>query len=309
MGRLIAVCVSGQKGERKKNIGQGLLVANWGLEGDAHAQTGHRQVSLLAVESIAKMVEKGLAVGPGDFAENLTTEGIDLPVLPIGTVIRIGKRALGIVSQIGKECHNRCAIYYQAGDCVMPREGIFIRVVEGGEVAVGDLIEVVPAVRVGIVTCSDRGYRGERTDISGSIIRTMVEEMGWQVVDYAIVPDERERIIEKLIDMVDNRKLDLVLTTGGTGFSPRDVTPEATQIVLQRSAPGIAEVMRAESMKITPLGMLSRGVAGIRRHSLIINLPGSSKAVRECLQAIQPALPHALEILRGGVQECGERDL
>ena len=143
MGKILAVCISEHKGERKKNIGQGVLVENHGLEGDAHAGDWHRQVSLLAMESIKKMQEKGLDVGPGDFAENLTTEGIDLVSLPIGTKLKIGEQALGEVTQIGKKCHNRCAIYYQAGDCVMPREGIFIRVLQGGPVKVDDRIEVI----------------------------------------------------------------------------------------------------------------------------------------------------------------------
>lgn len=143
MGKIIAVCTSENKGERKKNNGQGMLVEGHGLEGDAHAGDWHRQVSLLATESIKKMQDKGLDVGPGDFAENLTTEGIELVSLPIGTKLRIGEEALGEVTQIGKKCHNRCAIYYQAGDCVMPREGIFIRILQGGQVRVGDIIEVV----------------------------------------------------------------------------------------------------------------------------------------------------------------------
>jgi MOSC domain-containing protein YiiM len=120
-----------------------MLIANHGLEGDAHAGSWHRQVSLLAMESITKMQAKGLQVGPGDFAENLTTEGIDLVSLPVGTKLRIGDRVLAEVTQIGKECHSRCAIYRQAGDCVMPREGIFVAILEGGPVQVGDRIEVI----------------------------------------------------------------------------------------------------------------------------------------------------------------------
>ncbi len=143
MGRIVAVCTSSRKGERKTNVGQGMLIENFGLEGDAHAGPWHRQVSLLALESIKKMQEQGLGVGPGDFAENITTEGIELVNLPVGTKIRLGEHALGEVTQIGKECHTRCAIYYQAGDCVMPREGIFIRVLKGGPVKVGDPIEVL----------------------------------------------------------------------------------------------------------------------------------------------------------------------
>ncbi|WP_371381547.1 MOSC domain-containing protein [Sporomusa aerivorans] len=144
-GKIVAVCTSKNKGERKKNVGQAKLLVGLGLEGDAHAGFQHRQVSLLALESIEKMRNMGLDVHPGDFAENLTTEGLILPVLPIGTKLRIGE-ALLEVSQIGKECHTRCNIYYQAGDCVMPKEGIFAIVITGGKVANGDAIEVIENV-------------------------------------------------------------------------------------------------------------------------------------------------------------------
>jgi MOSC domain-containing protein YiiM len=143
--RIVAVCTSVNKGERKKNVGCGRMLVGLGIEGDAHAGFRHRQVSLLALESIEKMRALGLTVGPGDFAENLTTENIDLVSLPIGTRLKIGETVLE-VSQIGKECHNRCAIYYQAGDCVMPKEGIFAIVVTGGMVNVGDAIEVLESV-------------------------------------------------------------------------------------------------------------------------------------------------------------------
>jgi MOSC domain-containing protein YiiM len=142
-GEIIAVCTSAHKGERKTDVGAGLLVQGFGLEGDGHGGDWHRQVSLLATESIAKMQAAGLAVGPGDFAENLTTRGLDLCGLPVGTRLRVGATALLEISQIGKICHERCAIFYQAGDCVMPREGIFAVVLEGGPVARGDRIEVV----------------------------------------------------------------------------------------------------------------------------------------------------------------------
>lgn len=141
-GEVVAVCTSEKKGMRKKNIGKGELIEGFGLKGDAHGGDWHRQVSLLAVESIEKMQKKGLEVGPGDFAENITTKGLDLVNLPVGTRLRVNG-ALMEVTQIGKECHSRCAIYYQAGDCVMPREGIFVRVLKGGPVQVGDIVEVV----------------------------------------------------------------------------------------------------------------------------------------------------------------------
>jgi MOSC domain-containing protein YiiM len=144
-GRIIAVCTSKNKGERKKNVGEANLLVGLGLEGDGHAGFKHRQVSLLALESIEKMRQKGLDVHPGDFAENLTTEGLNLPSLPIGTKLKIGE-VLMEVSQIGKECHKPCSIYYQAGDCVMPKEGIFAIVVTGGRVANGDTLEVIENV-------------------------------------------------------------------------------------------------------------------------------------------------------------------
>jgi len=141
MASVVAVSVSKKKGMRKANVESARLIEDFGIEGDAHASSDwHRQVSLLAIESIDKMRKAGLDVGPGDFAENITTEGIDLVSLPIGTKIRIGE-AEGEVSQIGKECHDRCAIYKQAGDCVMPREGIFIKVLKGGVIAPGDEVE------------------------------------------------------------------------------------------------------------------------------------------------------------------------
>lgn len=141
-GKIVAVCTSAHKGERKKNVGKAKLLTGLGLEGDAHAGFAHRQVSLLALESIEKMRKMGLDVGPGDFAENITTENLELVTLPIGTKLKIGEVLLE-VSQIGKECHTRCAIYYQAGDCVMPKEGIFAIVLTDGIVSVGDTIEVL----------------------------------------------------------------------------------------------------------------------------------------------------------------------
>ncbi len=142
-GSIVSINISDKKGERKKPVDEVKIGENFGIEGDAHASSDwHRQVSLLALESIQKMQAMGLKVSPGDFAENLTTEGLDLIALPIGTRIRIGNDVIGEVSQIGKECHTRCAIYYEAGDCVMPKEGIFIRILKGGVIRKGDKIDV-----------------------------------------------------------------------------------------------------------------------------------------------------------------------
>ncbi|MEW6613866.1 MAG: MOSC domain-containing protein [Thermodesulfobacteriota bacterium] len=142
-GRVIAVCISKDKGTRKENINRGKVIKGFGFEGDAHAGNWHRQVSLLSIESIQKMREKGLDVGPGDFAENITTQGIDLLKLPIGTKLTVGKHALLEVTQIGKVCHTRCAIFYEAGDCVMPKEGIFARILTDGIIEIKDEIKVV----------------------------------------------------------------------------------------------------------------------------------------------------------------------
>lgn len=142
-GKIVSINISEKKGVRKKAVEEVNIIENTGIEGDAHASSEwHRQVSLLALESIKKIQAMGLDVKPGDFAENITTEGVDLLSLPMGTRMRIGKDVIGEVSQIGKECHTRCAIYYQAGDCVMPKEGIFIKVLKGGKIKVGDAIEV-----------------------------------------------------------------------------------------------------------------------------------------------------------------------
>ncbi|MBE0466840.1 MAG: MogA/MoaB family molybdenum cofactor biosynthesis protein [Candidatus Desulforudis sp.] len=156
---------------------------------------------------------------------------------------------------------------------------------------------------VAVVTVSDRGARGERVDESGRTIAEIVTDQGWEVRDTRIVSDNIEVIIETLVELCD-RKINLVLTTGGTGFALRDNTPEATLAVVERQVPGLAEAMRAETSKKTPRAMLSRAVAGIRKRSLIVNLPGSPKAVRECLDAILPVLPHGLEILTGRAHEC-----
>lgn len=153
-------------------------------------------------------------------------------------------------------------------------------------------------IRFAVLTISDRSSRHERPDASGPALVEAGKQQGWVLVEYHIVPDEKDQIQEKLIGWCDGNSIDLILTTGGTGFSPRDVTPEATMAIVERPTPGLAEAMRQESLKITPHAMLSRAAAGIRRRTLIVNFPGSPKAAMENLRTLLPVLPHAVELLR-----------
>lgn len=157
--------------------------------------------------------------------------------------------------------------------------------------------------RVGVVTVSDKGSTGQREDRSGPEIVRLVEAAGGRVVTAKVIPDDRAMITGLLLALADSGEVDLVLTTGGTGFSPRDVTPEATRAVIEREAPGIAEALRAASMQKTPMAMLSRGVAGLRKRTLIVNLPGSPRAVAECLEVLLPVVPHAVETLQASVEQ------
>lgn len=160
--------------------------------------------------------------------------------------------------------------------------------------------------RAAVITISDKGSKGERIDTSGPALVKILEADGWNVIYTSIIPDDTETIKSELTKCSDELNTALILTTGGTGFSPRDVTPEATLAVIEREVRGIPEAMRAESMKITPMGCLSRAVSGIRKSSLIINLPGSEKAARECFSAVKPAVNHGTEMLSGKTQDCGQ---
>ena len=163
-------------------------------------------------------------------------------------------------------------------------------------------------IKVGILTISDKGSRGEREDLSGKVIEEVVKKINGEVKYYQIIPDEKDIIQEELVKAVDNLHLDLILTTGGTGLGKRDVTPEATLAIIEKEVPGISEIIRSESFKKTNRAILSRGVAGIRKESLIINLPGSPKGVRESLEIVLEALSHGIEILKGQATECGRND-
>ena len=309
MGKVIAVCISEKKGTQKKEVKEVRLVEDWGIEQDAHAGKWHRQVSLLSFEKIEAFREKGAEVDFGAFGENIIIEGYDLRKIPVGATFQIGDAEL-VLTQIGKECHSHCEIYKKMGDCIMPREGVFTVVKKGGIVRPGDEVEMtLPAAdrpfTAAVITLSDKGFAGEREDKSGPLIETMLKEAEYEVAETLLLPDGKSGLERQLMRLADQRQISVIFTTGGTGFSERDVTPEATGAVCDRMAPGIADAIRMYSLSITDRAMFSRAVSGIRKKTLIVNLPGSPKAVKESLEYLLPALEHGLGILRGTENECG----
>ncbi|MBQ1390322.1 MAG: MOSC domain-containing protein [Firmicutes bacterium] len=332
-GIVKAICTSAKRGTVKTETDAVLLREHYGIEGDAHAGDWHRQISLLDEGKVRAFNERGGNAVPGSFGENILTEGVDWAALPMGSIVRFGtasgqtnadadelvdaiSTANGPVlrlTQRGKECHTHCEIYKRVGDCIMPREGIFAEVLQGGRLRVGDgfTVELPAADRpftAAVITVSDKGSRGERVDESGPKAVEILTEAGYEVVETLIVPDEEALIAKELKRLADQREVELILTSGGTGFSLRDRTPEATLAVADRNAPGIAEAIRAYSMRFTNRAMLSRGASVLRGQSLIVNLPGSPKAVAESLEGVLPALGHGLAILRGSAAECARRD-
>lgn len=343
-GIIRQICTSSARGTPKTPVSDAMLVADWGIQNDAHAGKWNRQVSILPFETIEEFKKKGADVVPGSFGENLVVEGISLQQIRIGQLVSAGECLLEI-TQVGKECHHHCAIYKKMGDCIMPRAGVFARVVSGGIIRTGDRAALImendppadhdlsdvheeavseayadpeklspDAVKsdeksftCAVVTMSDSGVRGERRDESGPYITEKLLETGYDVVETLLLPDEKDVISSELVRLSDDLGVNLIITTGGTGFAPRDVTPEATLSVATRNVPGIAEIIRAESCKITKRAMLSRAVSVIRNRTLIVNLPGSRKAVAECLDIILSELSHGLNILLERDSECGRR--
>ncbi|MBQ7199063.1 MAG: molybdenum cofactor biosynthesis protein [Selenomonadaceae bacterium] len=306
MGIIKAICISEQRGTAKKFVDTATFHTEYGIVGDAHAGDWHRQVSFLGQSEIDAFKNRGANVEYGAFGENIVADGFTFKNLPVGTRLKSGNVYFEI-TQIGKQCHSHCAIYQQVGDCIMPREGVFARVLHGGKIKIGDELEIAAEkipLDAAIITASDKGYIGEREDKSGAKCEEILTAAGYKVVDKIILPDDEKLLSDKMIDLA-NFGVGLIVTTGGTGFSPRDVTPEATLEVCDRLAPGIAEAMRNFSMQVTKRAMLSRAVSGIRKRSLIVNLPGSVKAVDECLNFVLPELKHGIEILRGDDSNCG----
>ena len=308
MGKILGICISEKRGTEKHEIPEANLVKDWGIEGDAHGGKWHRQGSLLSFEKIEDFRAKGAEVDFCSFVEFLIVEGYDLRALPVGTRFQIGDAVLEL-TQIGKECHSHCQIYKRMGDCIMPREGVFTEVVKPGHIKVGDEITMIPPKKdrpftAAVITLSDKGAAGEREDKSGPKIVEMIKEAGYDVKETLLLPDGRTALEKQLIRLADQRQINVIFTTGGTGFAERDVTPEATIAVCDRMANGIVDAIRNYSMTITPRAMFSRAVSGIRKRTLIINLPGSPKAVQEALEFLLPNLGHGIGILRGSEGEC-----
>lgn len=311
-GRVEALCVGERTGAAKCAVARAELRAQHGVVGDAHAGPWHRQVSLLGMEDVEAFRAGGrLDLQPGAFAENVLVSGIALDALGLGSRLRLGADAVVEVTQLGKTCHDRCAIYHAMGDCIMPRRGIFGRVVSGGAVAVGDAASVErrvarDVVQAVVLTLSDRCSRGEAEDTAGPAVADLLTRgLGAHVYRAEILPDEREPLAARLRHYCDGHSIDLVVAVGGTGFSPRDTTPEAVRDVVERLTPGLDEAMRSASARKTPHAWLSRAVSGIRGRTLIVSVPGSRVGATENLEALFELLPHAIEKLRGDPSDCG----
>ncbi|MGM9583447.1 MAG: molybdopterin-binding protein [Phascolarctobacterium sp.] len=348
-GKIVALCISQARGTVKHAVQQVKLIKGYGIEGDAHAGHWHRQVSLLSAEQVrafneriaasnaqilerdrtansigdtanlieeaknenkanstAKLIEPAIE---GTFGENILVGGIDLRKLPVGTNLKAGEVVLKL-SQIGKECHSHCQIFQRVGDCIMPREGVFATVEQGGVLTPGieitaEMPKADAQLRAAVITLSDKGSLGQRVDTAGPRAAELLAQAGYDIVEQVLLPDVQAKIECELKRLADSRQVDLIITTGGTGMAPRDVTPEATLAVATRLVPGIAEAIRAGSLAITKRAMLSRGVSVLRNSTLIVNLPGSKKAVEEALEIVLPTLEHGIRLAKGTDGECG----
>ncbi|HLN52889.1 MAG TPA: molybdenum cofactor synthesis domain-containing protein [Lentimicrobium sp.] len=299
---VVSVNISEQKGTIKIPVKQ-IELTETGVRGDAHSGKWHRQVSLLGTESFEKFEGKaGRKLAFGEFAENITTTGIILyQTRPLDRFI-IGDTELE-VTQIGKSCHgDGCAIYREVGNCVMPKEGIFCRVIKQGIVKAGDKVEYLPRTfKIKVVTLSDRAYNGEYPDRSGpavtGILNQLFKDLQWDTeIENIIIPDEAAYLIKIIKDL---NGTDILVTTGGTGIGPRDITIETVEPLLDKKLPGIMELIRVKYGQNNPAALLSRGVAGVIGKTLVYTLPGSVKAVEEYLSEINKTLKHSIYMLHG----------
>jgi molybdenum cofactor synthesis domain-containing protein len=304
-GSVVSVNVSDIKGVVKHPVPMATVVEA-GIMGDAHGGNWHRQISLLARESMVRLgAESGRVFQPGEFAENITTEGLDLERVCLRDRLQIGAVVLE-VTQIGKKCHgDGCAIFKEVGSCIMPKQGVFAQVVQGGQIRPGDgITHEGGSLHVRTITLSDRASRGEYADRSGPAIVAAVEKhfagSHWRVaVTAMILPDDAELLRQELRRCMAD-KVDLVFTSGGTGIGPRDITPDTVRPLLSKEIPGIMEFIRLKYGQAMPSALLSRAVAGVMGSALVYTLPGSPRAVEEYLAVILPTLAHSL-MMRAGI--------
>lgn len=301
---ILSVNISERKGTIKKPVSE-INLNREGVAGDAHAGKWHRQVSLLARESIDKFEKQaGRGIRNGEFAENITTEGMLLyEASPLDRFF-CGEVELE-VTQIGKKCHgDSCAIFREVGNCVMPKEGIFCRVRAGGDLRAGDTLEYIPKVYSALlITLSDRAHAGEYEDRSGpqlaAQLKTFFEGQRWlHDIENVLIPDDGQALSALLLDAVE-QGVDFVFTTGGTGIGPRDISPEVARSVIKKEIPGIMEMIRMKYGKEKPNALLSRGVAGSAGQTLIFTLPGSVNAVTEYMEEIVKTLRHMVYMVHG----------
>jgi len=302
--RIISVNISEKKGIVKSPVDQ-IVLNDDGIVGDAHAGQWHRQISLLGTDSIEKMQSAtGGEYHFGAFAENITATGYPLyKMRPLDRLI--GNEVHLEVTQIGKKCHGeRCAIYKQTGDCIMPREGIFCRVIHGGALKAGDILEYKPkTIAIRIITVSDRASKGLYEDKSGPLLGTLVEgfftEAGRKTaIGYSIVPDEAQEL-KMMVQKCVHEPADIIFTTGGTGIGPRDISPDVIGPMFDKEIPGIMEMIRVKYGMQFPNALVSRSMAGVIGRSLVFVLPGSPKAVNEYAGEIIRTLEHAILMLHG----------
>jgi molybdenum cofactor synthesis domain-containing protein len=301
---VVSVNISEEKGTVKHPVPE-ITIVDTGIVADAHAGMPNREVSLLARESAERFSrEIGRDVAFGEFAENITTRGLDMREVYLLDRLRIGEVELE-VTQIGKKCHGEnCAIFREVGRCVMPKEGIFCRVIRGGVVKAGDpLTHTARALRCRIITLSDRASRGEYEDRSGPRVKKLLEEFmrdkRWHLdIETGVIPDDSETLVREL-RAAREAACDLMITTGGTGVGPRDITPDVVAKACDKLIPGIMEHIRTKYGADKPAALLSRGVAGVIGRGLVFTLPGSVKAVEEYMVEILKTLEHLVWMLRG----------
>ena len=299
-----SVNVSDEKGTIKHPVPE-VTVKKIGIVGDAHAGTPNRLISILDSASVERFAEEiGRELAFGEFAENITTRGLDISRVRLLDRLKIGPVELE-VTQIGKKCHGgNCAIFREVGKCVMPKEGIFCRVTQGGSIKAGQAIKYVPKkLTVKIITLSDRASRGEYTDLSGPRIRARVEEFladrKWPpVFETVVIPDDAKALGREL-KAARESGWDAVFTTGGTGVGQRDITPEVVAGQCDKLIPGIMEQIRLKYGADNPAALLSRSVAGVMGQTAVFSLPGSVKAVEEYMTEILKNLEHLLLMIHG----------